>query len=508
MSPDLPPTPPEPPRRPSRPVPPAPPPTELLKPAPTHVPLTPMMEFMERRVTALEGELALARGRAEAAESTLQSQASMRSEVEAQLKTLTEQLRREKSERDSAETSSQAKGRIAALEQRLDQLHATWADILKETLLGKETASRTLPAETAGEMKELRGTLSCLPRLLDAITSMEARQSGLDVQIKEELRAALNDISAVLRERFAEGERRRELDLAKQDERLGAVARERLALREAFDEAGHALRADLLRERLAQEAALNESLSGIADRVSELGRKHAESDRQTADLKDALGLALAKLAEPKAKDVVISEMQTENAELRRALVEDAERLKRYAEERKRIETTMGESLLGLNRELSAEKDRVRGLLADAAGKDLEIASLKDRLDAAGTTVEERDARYRCLSEERDRVMKSFLEEANGRKAADEAWAQRSSELARRLEAQIAETHKEASAFRDLQAQMAVLSSHTARALQEKDTALQSSAAWQEERSKLLDALRKKDELLTMLSSSFQNVLKK
>ncbi|MBI5883456.1 MAG: hypothetical protein HZB91_10185 [Elusimicrobia bacterium] len=500
--------PPEPPKRPAPPVPPAPPPADLLRPVPTHIPLTPMMDFMERRIQALEGELARVRGRADTAESTLQSQASMRAEVESQLKALTDQLKREKSERDSVESSSQAKGRIAALESRLDQLHTTWADLLKETLLGRPASAGPGPVESGGDPREWRQALSGISRLADAVAAIDSRQRSLDGQIKDELRALLGDLSSTVRERFAEGEKRRELDLAKQDERLGAVARERLALREAFDEAGHALRSDLLKERLAQEASLNKSLAGIAARVEELGRRHSESDRESAELKDLLGQALAKLAEPKAKDIVIDEFQNENAELRRAVRENVERLRLYAEERKRIESSMGESLLALNRELSAEKERVRRIERASADKDLETASLKDRLDMAEKVILERDQRYRCLGDERDRLMASFLEEANRRKSSEESWAARCTELEGRLAEQVAETQKDSAALRDFQGQMAALSCHAARALQEKDSALQSGAAWAEERDKLMEALRKKDELLAMLSSSFQNVLKK
>ncbi|MBI4679413.1 MAG: hypothetical protein HY748_17700 [Elusimicrobia bacterium] len=515
MSPDDPSAPPPPP--PGAPIPPAPPAPELVRPAPTpaqQVPRTPMMDFMERRLAALEADLARERERASSAESVLKAQASMRSEVEAQLKALTDQLRREKSDRDHEESSSQAKGRISALEERLDSLHRTWADLLKETLLGKEVVAKVWPAEVVGEMKEWRQALSALPRLVDAVADLESRQRGQDLQVKDELRALVGDLSAALRERFADAEHKREIDLAKADDRLGAVARERLALREAFDEAGHALRSDLLKERLAQEAAFNEALSGIAARIDDLGRRHAQSDRETSELKEVLGQALSR-AEPKAKDAVMAELEHENADLRGMLSERIEALRRYTEERKRIEASMGESLLALNRELSQEK--ARGLEAGRRmmEKDLEITSLKDRLDMASKTVEERETRFACLAVERDEIARAMAAEAGrlrdaieARRVSDETWAKKVAEMEKKLDEAADISQREAASRRDLASQAAVLSSHAAKALQERDAAVQGSASWQEERARLLEALRKKDDLISMLSASFQNILKK
>src|SRR5436190_3339650 len=96
---------PEPPEPPS--IPPAPPPLAMTKPAGAgvpHVPLTPMMDFMARRLESLEKDLAVERERASAAAGLLQQQEALRSQVEDQLKGMADGLRREKAERESEET--------------------------------------------------------------------------------------------------------------------------------------------------------------------------------------------------------------------------------------------------------------------------------------------------------------------------------------------------------------------------------------------------------------------
>ena len=50
---------------------PAPPPVAMVAPNATHVPLTPMMEFLQRRLEGLEKELSLERERAHSAQSVL-----------------------------------------------------------------------------------------------------------------------------------------------------------------------------------------------------------------------------------------------------------------------------------------------------------------------------------------------------------------------------------------------------------------------------------------------------
>ena len=90
-----------------------------------------MMDFFQRRVESLESDLAAERERASAARGLLAQQEALKSEVETHLKSLTDQLRREKIEREGAEAGMHARGRIEQLDKRLDVMNATFAQLLK-----------------------------------------------------------------------------------------------------------------------------------------------------------------------------------------------------------------------------------------------------------------------------------------------------------------------------------------------------------------------------------------
>ena len=150
--------------QPPRPVPPAPPRPEWLKPA-TGVPatsgMTPMMDFFQRRVESLERELTVERERAASAQSLLAQQEALRTEVDAQLKTLSDQIRREKGEREGEEARSHSRGRIETLEKRLDEMNTTFAQLLKEAVTRRDDASAASPsaAALAAELSAFRGAL-------------------------------------------------------------------------------------------------------------------------------------------------------------------------------------------------------------------------------------------------------------------------------------------------------------------------------------------------------------
>ncbi|HEX4046733.1 MAG TPA: hypothetical protein VH309_02815, partial [Elusimicrobiota bacterium] len=58
------------------------------------------------------------------------------------------------------------------------------------------------------------------------------------------------------------------------------------------------------------------------------------------------------------------------------------------------------------------------------------------------------------------------------------------------------------------AQMGTLAEQTARSLQERDSTLARFSDWEKERQRLLEVVRKKDEMISLLSATFQGALKK
>ena len=218
---------------------------------------------------------------------------------------------------------------------------------------------------------------------------------------------------------------------------------------------------------------------------------------------------------PKAKDEIIVELEAEKAELVRAMRERHEQLKTVLEERRAIEKTMGDSLVTLSSEL--EKARARAREAESrieAGRG-ERHGLENKISDLERAIAERDARALSLGAERDELTRALVAEAEkvrlsmaDRTAADERWHQRLLELQRKVEDETARAGQEASATSDLRAKVATLSEHMARALQERDAVVARFADWERERQRLLDALKQKDGMITMLSSAFQGSLKK
>ena len=56
--------------------------------------------------------------------------------------------------------------------------------------------------------------------------------------------------------------------------------------------------------------------------------------------------------------------------------------------------------------------------------------------------------------------------------------------------------------------MSALAEQTARSLQERDATLARNSDWEKERQRLLDTIRKKDDMISMLTATFQGALKK
>lgn len=516
---------------PPRPVPPAPPRPELIAP-PARLPAaTPMMDFFQKRVEALERELAAERERAAAATSLLSQQEALKNEVEGHLKGLTDQLRREKAERDGEEAKSHARGRVEALERRLDEMNATFAQLLKEAVTRQSPAAAIVPVEALGaeltvfrrtikdvadQVTRWRDEMKELPALLPEVRSIAARIPEDERRFEDQISNRLDQFASKLQGTLSDWERRHDLELRKQDDRLQSLVDERAALSKMWEQQGHQIRTEFLKERISRETAISDQVAELAKRLDAVNLSQREAGAGAASVREALDHVVRILtATPKAKDEVIVELEAEKAELLKAMRERHEQLRLVLDERRAIEKTMGDSLVALSAQLEAERARTRA--ADARHEETKggIETLQNRIADLERAVAERDSRALSLGAERDELTRALVAEAekvrkalDERAAADERWHQRVLEVQRKVEEETARASQEAASTGDLRAKVATLSEHMARALQERDAVVARFADWERERQRLLDALKQKDGMVAMLSSAFQGSLKK
>ncbi|MEE8424676.1 MAG: hypothetical protein V3S11_02545, partial [Elusimicrobiota bacterium] len=97
---------------------------------------------------------------------------------------------------------------------------------------------------------------------------------------------------------------------------------------------------------------------------------------------------------------------------------------------------------------------------------------------------------------------------NERMASDKAWESRILEFQKSLDEERDKRLQAETAVKDLRAQMQTLSDHIGRVLREKELTEKEFADWDRQRKELHGTLHKKDEMITMLSATFQNLLKK
>ncbi|MCR4296695.1 MAG: hypothetical protein NUW21_14275 [Elusimicrobia bacterium] len=519
---------------PPRPVPPAPPRPELIAPPPRLPASTPMMDFFQKRIEALERELVAERERASAASNLLTQQEALKTEVEGHLKGLTDQLRREKAERDGEEAKSHARGRVEALERRLDEMNATFAQLLKEAVSRQAPASSAAPPpsaealgaeltvfrrtikDVADQVARWREEMKELPSLLPEVRSMAARIPEDERRLEDQISRRLEDFAAKLQGTLSDWERHHDLELRKQDDRLQSLVDERAALSKLWLEQGQSLRQEFLKERIHRETAVSDQIAELAKRLDAVNIGQREAGAGSASVREGLDQILRVLtATPKAKDEVIVELEAEKSELLKAMRERHEQLRAVLDERRAIEKTMGDSLVTLSGELERERAATRAADARTEGVKGDLETLRNRIADLERALSERDVRAGSLGAERDELTRALVAEAEKvrlaiaeRAAAEERWHQRTLELQRKVEEESARAGQEAVSVNDLRAKVATLSEHMARALQERDGIVARFADWERERQRLLDALKQKDGMVAMLSSAFQGSLKK
>ena len=523
--------PPPPPPPPQRPIPPAPPRPELIAPAPRLPQTTPMMDFFQKRLEALERDLAVERERAASAQALLHQQEALKAEVDSHLKSLTDQLRREKSEKEGDEARSRAHGRVEALEKRLDEMNQTFAALLKDAVSRQSPAAAIVPVEALGaeltvfrrtikdvmdQVQRWREEMRSLPDIVPEIRAVAARIPEDERRFEELIDRRLAELANKLSGTLSDWERRHDLELRRQDERLQTLVSERAEMARTWEEQGRLLREEFLKERIARETSVSEQIAELAKKLDGAGRAQMQNAASSVEMRESLDQVLRVLLQtPKAKDEIIAELEAEKAELVAQARSRRDDLQRVLLEKRDIEKSMGDGLMNLTTELERERARTRAAEADSIRAQDGLKSLQDRVADLERSLSERDARMLSLGAERDELTRALVIEADKtraaiaeRTAADERWHARSLELQRRVEDETARASQEAAATGDLRAKIATMSEHMARALQERDAVVARFADWERERQRLLDALKQKDGMITMLSSAFQGSLRK
>jgi len=95
-----------------------------------------------------------------------------------------------------------------------------------------------------------------------------------------------------------------------------------------------------------------------------------------------------------------------------------------------------------------------------------------------------------------------------RRAADAEAQSRAGLLSKRLEEEAARRALIELSATDARTRLATMGEQISRACQERDAVTLRFSEWEKERQRLLETLRKKDEMIALLSSTFQGVLKK
>ncbi len=512
--------------KPPRPTPPAPPRPEWLKPAPASPAtpgVTPMMDFFQLRVEALERELSLERERAQAAQGLLGQQDLLKAEVDAHLKAITDQLRREKSEREGAEARERAHGRVEALEKRLDEMNATFAQLLKEAVSRRADgpSAGALAAELSafrGALKDgmdgvarWRGELRELAGLVPRVEQLSERLPQDEKLFEESFGRRLDEFALRLARALEDWSRGQDAARAALDDRLAAMERERADLARFWDGQARALREEQFKDRVAREAEVSRQVSELASRLESLAASQDGAARGAGEAKAALERVIKILTEtPKAKDETIAALEAERRELLNGLRERQEALARFAAERRGVEKSMGDGLLRLTGDLEAERARTRAVEGVASERLGQVESLKARLTDLERAVADRDARVQAMAAERDELARALAGEAEKvrkgleeRRAADEAAEARFAELRRRLDEEASRRASAEGAAADARGQMGALAEQTARSLQERDGVLARFSDWEKERQRLQDIVRKKDEMISLLSATLR-----
>ncbi|PCI36114.1 MAG: hypothetical protein COB53_10350 [Elusimicrobia bacterium] len=520
---------------PNEPKPPAPPPAGLLKSEDT-----PLVEYMRHRLDSMERELIRSKEQATAAKAMLENQEKLRAEMESHLKSISEELKKEKEMRQDEDSRMESGTRIESLEHRLDEMHASWAGLLRDAIKGQEASREAVAPRldiVTGQFSAVRDDIARLKDELTAVRKALAPVDDLAGEVDSLRRAfpettrrraiedkALRDEVAGLAERLGDTvaqrleaiDRRIAQELHANQDRLAAIQRERDSMRETIDEQHHRIRQDHLKERTALEDQFNHRLDELKESLGAYGERQtgtAEALSKLTRLSDEMHAIISRPTA--AKEQMVSDLENEKRDLMRALKSRAEELRAYTQERREVEHSLGESLMDANRALELERAKHRELEERIAAQQGEIDRLKSGDSLREQESRQKDERFRLLAEQRDQLAQALAEEAtkvstqiDGRTDSDRRWEAKILDMQKRVDDEREkrlQVEESTSALRD---QINTLTEHLSRVLKEKERTERHYGEWLKEREGIQNSLKKKDEMIGMLSSTFQNLIKK
>jgi chromosome segregation ATPase len=488
---------------------------------------------MRKRMELMERELMQSRERALSSESLLKQQSAMRGEVESQLKEILEQVKAEKQLRELEDEKTLSRGRIDALETRLDEMVKAWTSLVQSALPGHRAAGERADdaakpladglaamQQAFGGFKQILESMPSLSRevqgLAAALHAQGERRSREEAELKERLDSWAKGIAETLVQRLSALDQRIATELDEQHRRMSTLAHEREALREAMEEQRHQTRQEFLKGRLEIEKQFQAQLAGLQETFGGFEQRHGESTQALSKLRELLGELHARLTQPeKAKDQMIEDLETEKRDLLQALRQRTEQLRTYSLERREVERSLGESLMGFNRQLEAERAKIRGFQEEAASARSAFAGLQAELELLKKEAAQKDLRFQALASERDGIVQALAEEAakvktqiEARLESDRRWEEKLLQFQRLLDEERQRRADSEAAVSDLRNQVRSLSDHIGQVVRQKEETERGAGEWLKEREGLLASLRKKDEMISMLSSTFKNLLKK
>jgi chromosome segregation ATPase len=204
-----------------------------------------MMDFLQRRLESLENDLTRERERAQSAQNLIAHQDALRTEVESSLKSVHEQLRREKAERESEEEKFHARGRIESLEKSLDEMHQAWTALVKDAIVRRE-GDKT-PAELADLKSKIESWREALPKMEACLETIARDLPQSSQRLLADAGERLTGLCKQVTDTLAAWERRHALETQRQESVLADLGRERAALQKQWEEANHATRRDRVR---------------------------------------------------------------------------------------------------------------------------------------------------------------------------------------------------------------------------------------------------------------------